>query len=169
MILKNDNLNTKTPILAMKRCILLVDDDRKRLSLLQGVLSGQYELLSACGADEALSMVSALPNPQDVQLILAQYHLAGDTGQGLQMLDDIKAIVPKAMRMLTSSPDDADALRSLTLGASIDAYLIESPGTEDIEHRVSHEFGVFQAQTKIPAFVLNSNNRICRYDKRILL
>ncbi|MFT7688427.1 MAG: hemerythrin, partial [Candidatus Azotimanducaceae bacterium] len=154
MTLKNHHSNAKTPILAKKLCMLLVDDDRKRLSLLQGVLSGQYELLSASGADEALAIVSALPNPEDVQLILAQYHLAGDTGQGLQLLDKLKAVAPKAMRILTSSPDDTHALRSLTLGASIDAYLIDSPGTEDIEHRVSHEFSVFQAQKKNASILL---------------
>jgi hemerythrin len=154
MTLKNHNSNAKTPILANKLCMLLVDDDRKRLSLLQGVLSGQYELLSASGADEALSIVGALANPEDVQLILVQYHLAGDTGQGLQLLNKLKAVAPNAMRMLTSSPDDADALRSLTLEASIDTYSIDSPGTEDIEHRVSHEFGVFQAQKKNTSILL---------------
>ncbi|MFT5928349.1 MAG: CheY-like chemotaxis protein, partial [Candidatus Azotimanducaceae bacterium] len=42
--------------------MLLVDDDRKRLSLVQHALLGSdYELLSASGATEALSIVRALP------------------------------------------------------------------------------------------------------------
>jgi hemerythrin len=167
MTLRNHDLDAPTPILSKKPCMLLVDDDRKRLSLAQGVLSGKYELLSARGASEALSIVSSLPNPEDVQLILAQYHIADDTEQGLQLLDDLKAIVPKAMRMLTSTPDDADVLRSLTLDASIDAYLIELTGTEDLEHRVSHELSVFHEQKKNASIIhaLEQKNQQLHQDK----
>jgi hemerythrin len=147
--LETNNSDVKTPILAKKPCMLLVDDDRKRLSLVQHALLGSdYELLSASGATEALSIVRALPNPGDVQLILTQFHLTGGTGKGLQLLDDLKTVVPKAMRMLISSPNDADVFRSLIKDSSIDAFFIESADAEGIEHRVSREFGIFQEQKK---------------------
>ena len=146
--MENHNSDVKTPILTKKPCMLLVDDDRKRLSLVEEALGGDYELLSASGATEALSMVRALPNPGDVQLILTQFHLTGGTSQGLQLLDDLKTVVPKAMRMLISSPNNADVFRSLIKESSIDAYFIESADAEGIEHRVSREFELFQEQIK---------------------
>jgi len=148
MTLVDHNSDVKTPILAKKPCMLLVDDDRKRLSLVQDALAGDYELLSASGFTEALSMVRALPKPGDVQLILAQFHLSGVKGQGLQLLDDLKTVAPKAMRMLISSPDDADVSRSLIKESSIDAYFIESADAEGIEHRVGREFSLFQEKKK---------------------
>ncbi|MFT4798495.1 MAG: hemerythrin [Candidatus Azotimanducaceae bacterium] len=146
MTLENQNSDVETPILSKKPCMLLVDDDHKRLSLIQHALGGDYELLSASGTTEALSIVRALPIPGDVQLILAQFHLSGGTGQGLQLLDDLKTAVPGAMRMLISSSNDADAFRALTKASSIDAYFIESADAEGIEHRVRREFGLFQEQ-----------------------
>jgi response regulator RpfG family c-di-GMP phosphodiesterase len=146
MTLGNHTSDLQTPILVKKPCLLLVDDDSNRLSLVRDALAGHYELLSAGGAAEALSIVGALPNQADVQLVLAQYHLAGGTGQGLQVLDDLKAVVPAAMRMLTSSPKDADVFRSLIAESVIDAYVIESADAEGIEHRISREFDLFQAQ-----------------------
>jgi hemerythrin len=146
MTLGNHTSDLQTPILVKKPCLLLVDDDSNRLSLVRDALAGHYELLSAGGAAEALAIVGALPNQVEVQLVLAQYHLAGGTGQGLQVLDDLKAVVPAAMRMLTSSPKDADVFRSLIAESVIDAYVIESADAEGIEHRISREFDLFQAQ-----------------------
>jgi hemerythrin len=144
----NHKSDLQTPTLVKKPCLLLVDDDSNRLSLVRDALAGHYELLSAGGAAEALSIVGALPGDVDVQLVLAQYHLAGGTGQGLQLLDDLKTVVPAAMRMLISSPKDADVFRSLILESVIDAYFIESADAEGIEHRISREFELFQEQKK---------------------
>lgn len=151
--MENHNSDVKTPILAKKPCMLLVDGDRRRLSLVEDALGDDYELLSASGSIEALSMVRALPNPSDVHLILARFHLSGGTGQGLQLLDDLKTVVPAAMRLLISSPDDADVFRSLIKACSIDAYFIESADAEGIEHRVRREFGLFQQQKKTASII----------------
>jgi hemerythrin len=153
MTLKNTDSDNKIPTLDKKPCMLLVDDDPKRLSLVEDALGSHYELLSASGATEALSIIHALPNPENVQLILAQYELTGDTAQSLQLLDNLKAIVPKAMRMLTSSPKDADILRSLIHEASIDAYFITSTDAEGLEHRVNREFRLFQEKNKSASII----------------
>jgi hemerythrin len=153
MTLEKQNSDVETPTLAKRSCMLLVDDDHARLSLAQQMLGGHYELLEASGTAEALSIVNALPNPEDLKLVLSQYHLGGGSGQGLQLLNEVSAVVPKAMRMLTSSPDDADILRSLTLDSSIDAYFIESADAESIENRVSREFSLFQEKKKSASII----------------
>lgn len=155
MTLEDHNSNAKTPNLTKKPCMLLVDDNHERLSLVQDVFGGHYELLSASGATEALSIARALANPEDVQLILVQYHLTGGTGQGLQLLNDLQTLVPTAMRMLTSAPKDADVFRSLIFDASIDAYFVESADAEAIEHRVNREFSLFQEKKK-SALIIHS-------------
>jgi hemerythrin len=148
MTLRSHKSDLQTPTLAKKPCLLLIDDDSDRLSLVRDALADHYELLSASGAAEALAIVSALPGQADVQLVLAQYHLAGGTGQGLQVLDDLKAVVPAAMRMLTSSSKDADVFRSLIAESVIDAYVIAPADAEGIEHRISREFDRFREQEK---------------------
>ena len=43
MTLEDHNSNAKTPNLTKKPCMLLVDDNHERLSLVQDVFGGHYE------------------------------------------------------------------------------------------------------------------------------
>jgi DNA-binding NtrC family response regulator len=100
----------------MKGEVLLVDDDRTMLNILQGVLTNAgYRCHMATGAEQALSMVVA---NEAISVVLSDIFMPGMTG--FQFVDRINAQPlnrpPPRVLLLTAQPSIHTAVEALRLG-----------------------------------------------------
>lgn len=94
--------------------LLCVDDDPQILASVKRLLGGDFEVLTATTATEALSTVDRHP---DVAIVLSDHRLDGKTG--LELLSDIQTKAPDAVRAIFSGYIDikemVDAINSSLL------------------------------------------------------
>ena len=74
----------KRAIRAMKRSILIVDDDKNTCSSIARALSGDYKTYTACNGDEALEI---LDGNNEIKIILSDMVMPGMNG--LELLEKI--------------------------------------------------------------------------------
>lgn len=91
-----------------KHTILLVDDEQQNLESISLILEKEYHLIVAIDGEEALEKISALPNGQEIHLIIADQRMPRLTGVGL--FTQTKDLMPDAVRMILSGFSDADAM-----------------------------------------------------------
>lgn len=101
------------------RTLLLVDDDRFMLGVLNDMLIGQpYRVLSACSGEEALDVLSHEP----VEVILCDQAMPGM--RGTEVLAEAAARYPNTVRlMLSGQPDLTDIEAAIRSGVADDHYI----------------------------------------------
>lgn len=91
--------------------LLCVDDDPQILASVKRLLSGDFDVLTAATATEALAIVDRNP---DVAIVLADHRLEGKSG--LELLSDVQTKAPDAVRAILSGhidiKDMVDAINS---------------------------------------------------------
>ncbi|HEY6643934.1 response regulator, partial [Povalibacter sp.] len=96
--------------------VLLLDDDAATLNILEAVLGGAgYRCHTACGAEQAMSMVIA---NEAISVVLSDIYMPGITG--FQFVDQVNALVldrpaPRVL-LLTAQPSIQTAVDALRLG-----------------------------------------------------
>lgn len=109
------------------RTLLLVDDDRFMLGVLNDMLIGQpYRVLSACSGEEALQVLSHEP----VEVILCDQAMPGM--RGTEVLAEAAVRYPKTVRlMLSGQPDLTDIEAAIKSGVA-DGHYIKPRSEEQI-------------------------------------
>lgn len=98
--------------------VLLVDDDQLMRITLAAMLSDSgYRVETAVSSDEALSLVSDLP---DLALVIADHHLPGETG--LDLLGRLERSRPALGRLLLTGRPDLDRIFPALEGGTITRF-----------------------------------------------
>ena len=117
------------------RTLLLVDDDRFMLGVLNDMLIGQpYRVLSASSGEEALDVLSHEP----VEVILCDQAMPGM--RGTEVLAEAAARYPNTVRlMLSGQPDLTDIEAAIRSGVA-DGHYIKPLGARALREQLDEAF-----------------------------
>lgn len=117
------------------RTLLLVDDDRFMLGVLNDMLVGQpYRVLSACSGEEALDVL----DHEAVEVILCDQAMPGM--RGTEVLARAAERYPKTVRlMLSGQPDLAEIEAAIASGVADDHY-VKPLGARSLRERIDEAF-----------------------------
>lgn len=123
------------------RTLLLVDDDRFMLGVLNDMLIGQpYRVLSACSGEEALQVLSHEP----VEVILCDQAMPGM--RGTEVLAEAAVRYPKTVRlMLSGQPDLTDIEAAIKSGVA-DGHYIKPLGARALREQLDEAFRLQSAR-----------------------
>jgi len=123
------------------RTLLLVDDDRFMLGVLNDMLIGQpYRVLSACSGEEALEVLSHEP----VEVILCDQAMPGM--RGTEVLAEAAARYPTTVRlMLSGQPDLTDIEAAIKSGVA-DGHYIKPLGARALREQLDEAFRLQSAR-----------------------
>ncbi len=123
------------------RTLLLVDDDRFMLGVLNDMLIGQpYRVLSACSGEEALDVLSHEP----VEVILCDQAMPGM--RGTEVLAEAAARYPNTVRlMLSGQPDLTDIEAAIRSGVA-DGHYIKPLGARALREQLDEAFRLQSAR-----------------------
>lgn len=118
-----------------ERTLLLVDDDRFMLGVLNDMLAGQpYRVLSACSGEEALEVL----DHEAVEVILCDQAMPGM--RGTEVLARAAERYPKTVRlMLSGQPDLAEIEAAIASGVADDHY-VKPLGARTLRERIDEAF-----------------------------
>lgn len=137
----NDATATAASSATGARTLLLVDDDRFMLGVLNDMLIGQpYRVLSACSGEEALQVLSHEP----VEVILCDQAMPGM--RGTEVLAEAAARYPKTVRlMLSGQPDLTDIEAAIKSGVA-DGHYIKPLGARALREQLDEAFRLQSAR-----------------------
>lgn len=123
------------------RTLLLVDDDRFMLGVLNDMLIGQpYRVLSACSGEEALQVLSHEP----VEVILCDQAMPGM--RGTEVLAEAAVRYPETVRlMLSGQPDLTDIEAAIKSGVA-DGHYIKPLGARALREQLDEAFRLQSAR-----------------------
>lgn len=117
------------------RTLLLVDDDRFMLGVLNDMLIGQpYRVLSACSGEEALDVLSH----EAVEVILCDQAMPGMLGT--EVLAQAALRYPKTVRLMLSGQPDLTAIEDAIASGVADDHYIKPLGARMLRERIDEAF-----------------------------
>jgi two-component system cell cycle response regulator len=117
------------------RTLLLVDDDRFMLGVLNDMLVGQpYRVLSACSGEEALEVLSH----EAVEVILCDQAMPGM--RGTEVLAEAAARYPKTVRLMLSGQPDLSEIEAAIDSGVADGHYIKPLGARALRERLEEAF-----------------------------
>ncbi|MBA4094846.1 MAG: response regulator [Candidatus Accumulibacter sp.] len=118
-----------------ERTLLLVDDDRFMLGVLNDMLAGQpYRVLSACSGEEALEVL----DHEAVEVILCDQAMPGM--RGTEVLARAAERYPTTVRlMLSGQPDLAEIEVAIACGVA-DGHYVKPLGARALRERIDEAF-----------------------------
>jgi len=118
-----------------RRTLLLVDDDRFMLGVLNDMLSGQpYRVLSAHSGEEALTLMAAEP----VDVILCDQAMPGM--RGTEVLAQAAQRYPKTVRLMLSGQPDLREIEAAIAAGVADDHYIKPVGAALLRERLDAAF-----------------------------
>ena len=117
------------------RTLLLVDDDRFMLGVLNDMLVGQpYRVLSACSGEEALDVLAH----EAVDVILCDQAMPGMLGT--EVLAQAAARYPRTVRLMLSGQPDLSAIEDAIASGVADDHYIKPLGARVLRERIDEAF-----------------------------
>ena len=117
------------------RTLLLVDDDRFMLGVLNDMLAGQpYRVLSACSGEEALDML----DHEAVEVILCDQAMPGM--RGTEVLARAAERYPKTVRLMLSGQPDLSEIEAAIASGVADDHYIKPLGARMLRERIDQAF-----------------------------
>jgi DNA-binding response OmpR family regulator len=125
--------------------ILIADDDRNMLTIMEQTLKPFYEVCPASSGEEALSILHALAGPALPDLILLDIDMPGMNGyEVLDRLKNDKELKSIPVVFLTGLTDEQAEMEGL--GRSVLDYLKKPVGMRVLLMRVQHYLNLTAAQ-----------------------
>lgn len=117
------------------RTLLLVDDDRFMLGVLNDMLLGQpYRVLSACSGEEALDVLEH----EAVDVILCDQAMPGMLGT--EVLARAAERYPKTVRLMLSGQPDLSEIEAAIASGVADGHYIKPLGARTLRERIDEAF-----------------------------
>lgn len=117
------------------RTLLLVDDDRFMLGVLNDMLVGQpYRVLSACSGEEALDVL----DHEAVEVILCDQAMPGM--RGTEVLARAAERYPKTVRLMLSGQPDLSEIEAAIASGVADDHYIKPLGARSLRERIDEAF-----------------------------
>jgi len=123
------------PITTSERTLLLVDDDRFMLGVLNDMLVGQpYRVLSACSGEEALEVL----DHEAVEVILCDQAMPGM--RGTEVLARAAERYPKTVRLMLSGQPDLTEIEAAIASGVADDHYVKPLGARTLRERIDEAF-----------------------------
>jgi len=123
------------PITTSERTLLLVDDDRFMLGVLNDMLTNEpYRVLSAQSGEEALALLAAEP----VDVILCDQAIPGM--RGTEVLAEAARRYPKTVRLMLSGQPDLSEIEAAIAAGVADGHYIKPVGAALLRERLGAAF-----------------------------
>ncbi|WP_306393886.1 response regulator [Telluria beijingensis] len=117
------------------RTLLLVDDDRFMLGVLNDMLVGQpYRVLSACSGEEALDVL----DHEAVEVILCDQAMPGM--RGTEVLARAAERYPKTVRLMLSGQPDLNEIEAAIASGVADDHYVKPLGARMLRERIDEAF-----------------------------
>lgn len=117
------------------RTLLLVDDDRFMLGVLNDMLVGQpYRVLSACSGEEALDVL----DHEAVEVILCDQAMPGM--RGTEVLARAAERFPKTVRLMLSGQPDLSEIEAAIASGVADDHYVKPLGARSLRERIDEAF-----------------------------
>lgn len=117
------------------RTLLLVDDDRFMLGVLNDMLVGQpYRVLSACSGEEALEVL----DHEAVEVILCDQAMPGM--RGTEVLARAAERYPKTVRLMLSGQPDLTEIEAAIASGVADDHYVKPLGARTLRERIDEAF-----------------------------
>lgn len=118
-----------------ERTLLLVDDDRFMLGVLNDMLVGQpYRVLSACSGEEALEVL----DHEAVEVILCDQAMPGM--RGTEVLARAAERYPKTVRLMLSGQPDLSEIEAAIASGVADDHYVKPLGARTLRERIDEAF-----------------------------
>lgn len=118
-----------------ERTLLLVDDDRFMLGVLNDMLVGQpYRVLSACSGEEALEVL----DHEAVEVILCDQAMPGM--RGTEVLARAAERYPKTVRLMLSGQPDLTEIEAAIAAGVADDHYVKPLGARILRERIDEAF-----------------------------
>jgi two-component system cell cycle response regulator len=126
---------SKPITMSAERTLLLVDDDRFMLGVLNDMLVGQpYRVLSACSGEEALEVL----DHEAVEVILCDQAMPGM--RGTEVLARAAERYPKTVRLMLSGQPDLTEIEAAIASGVADDHYIKPLGARTLRERIDEAF-----------------------------
>jgi len=117
------------------RTLLLVDDDRFMLGVLNDMLVGQpYRVLSACSGEEALDVL----DHEAVEVILCDQAMPGM--RGTEVLARAAERYPNTVRLMLSGQPDLSEIEAAIASGVADDHYVKPLGARSLRERIDEAF-----------------------------
>jgi len=117
------------------RTLLLVDDDRFMLGVLNDMLTGEpYRVLSACSGEEALDVLAH----EAVDVILCDQAMPGM--RGTEVLAEAAQRYPKTVRLMLSGQPDLGEIEAAIAAGVADGHYIKPMGARVLREQLGQAF-----------------------------
>ena len=124
--------------------VLVVDDEPQHLQLAQYVLAKQHDVVTALNADLALSIARSRP----IDVALVDYRMPGVSG--IELLQQLRDIVPGCMRFLVTAYSNEDVLQEAINSAAVYRFVAKPVDYatlgSDIRRALEHRQALLQAE-----------------------
>jgi len=138
--------------------VLLIDDEEPNLKILNVILGSTYNLMQALSAEEALNLIEAMENPEEISLIICDQRMSGMTG--VSFFEKISAKIPKTKRVLLTGFLDMDALISSINEAHIYKFLMKPYNRTEMMLSVKRAVEAYDMEIQIDDHVKNLEAKV---------
>jgi two-component system cell cycle response regulator len=126
--------------------VLLVDDEPDNLNVLRSILGGRYNIMQAADGQEALDMVRAMPDPEQLTLVVSDQRMPRLTG--VQLCEKLWEILPDTIRIIVTGYIDIDAIVDSVNRARIYKFIIKPFDRHDFELTVQRAIETYESKRK---------------------
>ena len=113
-----------------RRTVLFVDDEARVLKSMRAMFRRAYNVLIANSGEEALALLS----DNDVDVIVSDQRMPGMTG--VEVLKEVKARAPRAMRILLTGYADLEAVEASINEGEVFRYLTKPCPSDQLKEAV---------------------------------
>lgn len=130
--------------------ILLVDDEEANLRVMSAILAAHFKVLCATSGQQAMSILLALAEKDELTCIISDQRMPGMTG--VELLQQSLELVPDAIRIIVTGFSDINAIIDSINKAEIYRYIVKPFDTNDFVITVQRALETWTMKRQIAAF-----------------
>ncbi len=157
----DDQLNDESTEKKERFTLLIVDDEEGVLKALQRVfLEENYEIITACTADEALDIISR----KKIHLIISDYRMPGKSGAHL--LKEVKNRWPETIRIMLTGNADINSIMGAVNDGAVYKFITKPWNDEDLRLTVSlalQQYSLIQENKQLKEVTKKQEHKIRKY------
>jgi diguanylate cyclase (GGDEF)-like protein len=136
-----------------KHRVMLVDDEPSNLKALGAMLGDEYDVVLANDGEEAYQMLMAMPDREEIALIISDQRMPRLTGT--ELLEKVKALMPRTMRIILTGYSDLQAIMDCLNRAEIYRYVCKPFDRDDMMMTVRRAIEAFELRVRVDQYNKN--------------
>ncbi len=127
--------------------ILVVDDEAANRQAITSLLSGHYQLLEASDGQQALDVISQIPDKNQLVCIISDQRMPNLTG--VELFERLLPVLPRTIRIIVTGFIDVDAIVDAVNRAHIYQFFIKPFDPHDFILTVKRAVEAYELQIKL--------------------